>query len=162
VHIIFYTTVTFYSVSHINVPTEIVVFVLSDFSVRLLNIFISKHISEKRSKLNSFSCTEYRSDYLFFGSNKKKKPIWRLTGYFFYRFLGILLAILFLYTVVVEQNFSQLQWCYLFPIFVAFALKSDESIIWSILFFIGLAVRSPFQKSYQGNEASHPLYGDSI
>jgi hypothetical protein len=37
-----------YSVSHINVPIEIGVFVLSAFSVRLLNFFISEYISEKR------------------------------------------------------------------------------------------------------------------
>jgi two-component sensor histidine kinase len=77
---------------------------------------------------------------IFFSARTKKRNHSEgVTEYFFYRFLGILLAILFLYTVAVEQNFSQLQWCYLFPIFVAFALKYDESIIWGVLFFIGIA-----------------------
>jgi two-component sensor histidine kinase len=75
----------------------------------------------------------------FLARTKKRNHPEDLQHIFFYRFLGILLAILFLYTVAVEQNFSQLQWCYLFPIFVAFALKADESIIWGILFFIGIA-----------------------
>jgi two-component sensor histidine kinase len=57
----------------------------------------------------------------------------------FYRVLGILLIILFLYTIVVEQNFSQLHWCYLFPIYVAFALEAEEGLLWGILFFIGTA-----------------------
>jgi two-component sensor histidine kinase len=77
---------------------------------------------------------------IFFSARiKKRNHSENLRHIFFYRFLGILLAILFLYTAAVEQNFSQLQWCYLFPIFVAFALKADESIIWGILFFVGIA-----------------------
>jgi two-component sensor histidine kinase len=79
------------------------------------------------------------SAIFFSARTKKKNHPEDLQHIFFYRFLGILLAILFLYTAAVEQNFSQLQWCYLFPIFVAFALKSDESIIWGVLFFIGIA-----------------------
>jgi hypothetical protein len=45
---LFFYSSSNYSVSHINVPIEIVVFGLSGFSVGLLNIFISEHISEKR------------------------------------------------------------------------------------------------------------------
>jgi two-component sensor histidine kinase len=57
---------------------------------------------------------------------------------FSYRSLGILLAVLFFYTVAGEQNFSRLQWCYLFPIFVAFGLGVEEGIIWGVLFFIAI------------------------
>jgi two-component sensor histidine kinase len=75
----------------------------------------------------------------FFSVRTKKRTrsevLW-LT--FSYRCLGFLLAILFLYTVAVEQNFSRLQWCYLFPIFVAFALGAEEGIIWGVLFFISI------------------------
>jgi two-component sensor histidine kinase len=56
-----------------------------------------------------------------------------------HRLLGILLAILLFYTVAVEQNFSRLQWCYLFPLFVAFAFEAEEGLLWGILFFIGIA-----------------------
>jgi hypothetical protein len=88
--------------------------------------------------LNSFSCTDYRSDYLFFRLEQKKVTNLEVYRIFFYRFLGFCWLYYFFTLLVVEQNFSQLQWCYLFPIFVAFALKSEESIIWGILFFIGI------------------------
>jgi two-component sensor histidine kinase len=68
-------------------------------------------------------------------SNAHSERLW-LT--YSYRSLGILLAILFLYTIAVEQNFSRLQWCYLFPIFVAFGLGVEEGIIWGVLFFIAI------------------------
>ena len=55
-----------------------------------------------------------------------------------YRIIGFLLAILFVYNVAVNQNFSGLHWCYLFPVFVAFALGAEEGFIWVTLFFFAI------------------------
>ncbi|MFO8085811.1 MAG: histidine kinase dimerization/phosphoacceptor domain -containing protein [Desulfobacterales bacterium] len=56
-----------------------------------------------------------------------------------YRLLGVFLAIFFMYTVGVEQDFSKLHWCYLFPLFVAFALGAEEGFIWVVLFFSAIS-----------------------